>query len=312
MRSTKGASASGPSEQLMPTACAPRLESTTAAISGVVPRNVRPSSPNVMVAKTGRLVASRAASTAALRLEQVGHGLDEDEVGAVALGGHGLLAEERVRLFERQRAERLQERARGADVGRHVASAGRARAGDGGGEDLVDAGRVPQLAGVGAERVRRDDLGARLHVRAVDGGDLVGNAAGSAAPAARRPRARAPGAWCPWRRRTRGAPCPRARRASGRPSRRVRPTDRSYRVRPWHTTPLFLISQVARSWQAAHGDAWPACGGDGVEEPYNGGDAFRGQQQVRRQHGQAPTAHRRAARARWRAAPRAAGRRSPG
>ena len=61
----------------MPTACAPRLESTTAAISGVVPRNVRPSSPNVMVAKTGRLSCLARGEHGGLRLEQVGHGLDE-------------------------------------------------------------------------------------------------------------------------------------------------------------------------------------------------------------------------------------------
>ena len=58
-------SSSGPSEQLRPTACAPMDDSVTAATSGGVPRNVRPSSPNVIVANTGRSQRSRAASSAA-------------------------------------------------------------------------------------------------------------------------------------------------------------------------------------------------------------------------------------------------------
>ena len=66
MRMTSGATSAGPREQLMPMTSAPRADSVTAATSGVVPRNVRPSSPKVIVQKTGRSEFSRQASTAAL------------------------------------------------------------------------------------------------------------------------------------------------------------------------------------------------------------------------------------------------------
>ena len=58
-------SSAGPSEQLKPTACAPSELRTSAAITGVVPRNVRPSSPKVIVMNTGNVEFSRAASRAA-------------------------------------------------------------------------------------------------------------------------------------------------------------------------------------------------------------------------------------------------------
>ena len=63
---TSGANSVGPSEQLSPTAEAPSADSVVAAMAGVVPRKVRPSSPKVMVANTGSVVLSTAASTAAL------------------------------------------------------------------------------------------------------------------------------------------------------------------------------------------------------------------------------------------------------
>ena len=50
----------------MPTTDAPRDAKVTAAVLGSVPRKVRPSSPKVMVTKTGLLLFSRAASRAAL------------------------------------------------------------------------------------------------------------------------------------------------------------------------------------------------------------------------------------------------------
>ncbi len=65
MRSTSGATAAGPSPQLMPTTSAPSEESVTAAASGVVPKNVRPSSPKVMVTNAGRSEFSRTARSAA-------------------------------------------------------------------------------------------------------------------------------------------------------------------------------------------------------------------------------------------------------
>ena len=66
MSRAKGRSSAGPSEQLMPTTSAPIASRVTAAILGEVPRKVRPSPSNVIVAKTGRSLFSRAASTAAL------------------------------------------------------------------------------------------------------------------------------------------------------------------------------------------------------------------------------------------------------
>ena len=50
----------------MPTASAPSEESVTAATSGVVPKNVLPSSANVMVTKAGRSEFSLTARSAAL------------------------------------------------------------------------------------------------------------------------------------------------------------------------------------------------------------------------------------------------------
>ena len=50
----------------MPTAEAPSADSVVAAIAGVVPMKLRPSSPKVIVAKTGREVFSTQASSAAL------------------------------------------------------------------------------------------------------------------------------------------------------------------------------------------------------------------------------------------------------
>ena len=66
MRDASGATSAGPSEQLMPTAAAPSEESVSAATSGVVPRNVRPSSWKVIVTRAGRSEFSRTARRAAL------------------------------------------------------------------------------------------------------------------------------------------------------------------------------------------------------------------------------------------------------
>ena len=66
MRATSGTRSFGPSEQLMPRASAPSDESVTAATSGVVPKNVRPSSANVIVTKAGKSEFSCTARSAAL------------------------------------------------------------------------------------------------------------------------------------------------------------------------------------------------------------------------------------------------------
>ena len=56
----------GPSEQLMPTALAPRPRAVTPKLSTVQPVKVRPPASKLMLARMGRLEFSRAASSAAL------------------------------------------------------------------------------------------------------------------------------------------------------------------------------------------------------------------------------------------------------
>ena len=118
-----------------------------------------------------------------LELVEVGHRLDDDEVGAgggtvahlFGEGGHGVL--------EVEVAERREEAARGADVesDEAVAAAGlvacSAGVGDGGGDELGAAVRgafADELDGVGAKGVGEDEVRARLKVRAMDGDNLVG------------------------------------------------------------------------------------------------------------------------------------------
>ena len=122
----------------------------------------------------GQLGALKAGKHRRLSLEQVGHGLDDEEVGAGSLGGTGLLGKEVVRLVKVHGAQGLEQSANGADVGSHVAGARLARARDGGCEHVLHAGGVAQLVSVGTERVGRDDVGTRLHIGAMDGRDGLG------------------------------------------------------------------------------------------------------------------------------------------
>ena len=122
----------------------------------------------------GQLGALKAGKHRRLSLKQVGHGLDDEEVGTGSLGGTGLLGKEVVRLVEIHGAQGLEQSADGTDVGSHVAGARLARARDGGCEHVLHAGGISQLVGVGTERVGRDDVGTRLHVGAVDGRDSLG------------------------------------------------------------------------------------------------------------------------------------------
>ena len=122
----------------------------------------------------GQLGALKAGKHRRLDLEQVGHGLDDEEVGASSLGGTGLLGKEVVRLVEVHGAQGLKQGADGTDVGGHIAGARLACARDSGREHVLHAGGVAQLVGVGTERVGRDDVGARLHVGAMDGRDGLG------------------------------------------------------------------------------------------------------------------------------------------
>ena len=103
---------------------------------------------------------------------EVRHGLDDEQVRARGVGRAHLLRKQLVRVVERQRAHGFEERAGGADVRGDVARAGGLCAGDGGREDLLHRGRVPQLGCARAKGVGGDDLGARLHVRLVDLGYL--------------------------------------------------------------------------------------------------------------------------------------------
>ena len=122
----------------------------------------------------GQLGALKAGEHRRLGLEQVGHGLDDEEVGAGSLGGTGLLGKEVVCLVEIHGAQGFEQSADGTDVGGHVAGARLACARDGGREHVLHAGGVAQLVGVGAERVGRDDVGTRLHIGVVDGRDSLG------------------------------------------------------------------------------------------------------------------------------------------
>ena len=122
----------------------------------------------------GQLGTLKAGKHRRLGLKQVGHGLDNEEVGAGSPGGKRLLGKEVVRLVEVHGAQGLEQSADGTDVGSHVAGARLARARDSGREHVLHAGGVAQLVGVGAERVGRDDVGARLHIGAMDGRDGLG------------------------------------------------------------------------------------------------------------------------------------------
>lgn len=87
-----------------------------AATAGVVPMKVRPSSPKVIVTKTGNGVLSRQASSAALGFEQVGEGFEKDEIAAGCAGGAGLLGEDIVGLLEAELPERGKQRPGRTDV----------------------------------------------------------------------------------------------------------------------------------------------------------------------------------------------------
>ena len=102
---TTSTSLSGPSEQLTPTAATPIEESVTAAMAGVVPRNVRPVSPKVMVAKNGKIRVLDGGEDGSLGLAQVGHGLDDDEVAARRIRGTHLLGEQIVGVVEGEGTE---------------------------------------------------------------------------------------------------------------------------------------------------------------------------------------------------------------
>ena len=109
-----------------------------------------------------------------LGLGDVGHGLDDEQVGASSVGGANLLGKQLVGFIERKRAHGFEQCAGGANVCRNVASARCAGAGDGSGEDLFDGGCISQLRAVCAKGVGGHNLRARLDVGGVYLGDLGG------------------------------------------------------------------------------------------------------------------------------------------
>ena len=122
----------------------------------------------------GQLGALKTGKHRRLGLKQVGHGLDDEKVGSGGLGGTRLLGEEVVCLVKVHGTQGLEQGSDGADVGGHIAGSRLARARDGGREHVLHAGGVAQLVGVGAERIGRNHVGARLHIGAVDGRDGLG------------------------------------------------------------------------------------------------------------------------------------------
>ena len=108
-----------------------------------------------------------------LRLGEVGHRLDDEEVGPGRIGRAHLLGKELVGIVEGERAHGLQERTGRSDVGCHVACARCAGTTDGRGKDFVNRRGLAELGAVGTKGVGGDHLGACRHVRGVDLGDLL-------------------------------------------------------------------------------------------------------------------------------------------
>ncbi len=108
-----------------------------------------------------------------LGLGKIGHGLDDEQVGARLGGGTRLLRKELVRVVEGQRAHGLEELARRADVGRNVADPRPAGTANGRLKDLLHRRRVAELLAVRAERVRRRHVRSGGHVSCVDIAYLV-------------------------------------------------------------------------------------------------------------------------------------------
>ncbi len=147
----------------------------TAAASGSVPeRSMRPDSPKVQLAKTGRSVHGLGREHRAARLGDVGHRLDEDRVGVLGGERGGLLGERGEDLVERRGAERLHHQAGRAHVGEHVRRAVALRDAHRRAVELLDAVAEPVLGELGAraaEGVGGRAVGARELVEAVDVAD---------------------------------------------------------------------------------------------------------------------------------------------
>ena len=144
-------------------------------MAGVVPRKVRPSSPKVMVANTGSVVLSTAASTAALassRSAMVSTTMRSQPAASAAQA----CSEKMSKASSKVRVPKgSSKRAGRPDVAGHQRRSGRPRVGR---SRRVHLGHgsagVRELQAVGVERVGGDAVGASFHVLTLDGYDGLG------------------------------------------------------------------------------------------------------------------------------------------
>ena len=108
-----------------------------------------------------------------LRLGEVCHRLDHEEVGSCLFCRDCLFGKEPIGLFELHGPHGLEEGSRGADIRRDIARSCCTHAGDGCLEDLAYGRLAGKLQGIRAERVRRHGLGTSLDVSGMDGCDIV-------------------------------------------------------------------------------------------------------------------------------------------
>ena len=126
------------------------------------------------MANTGKIAAFFGGQDGGLRLEQVCHSLNQDNVGTGFDCRTHLLCEQVVRFIEAHGAKRREQRPRRTDVGNHITRAGVAHARHGGRENLAHRSRIAELARVRAERVRGDREASRFDVLAMNSGHFVG------------------------------------------------------------------------------------------------------------------------------------------
>ena len=125
IRAARGSICSGPRPQFSPTASAPAASRITAAVSGSVPeRSIRPLSPKVQLAHTGRSVTLFAASTAQRASAMSVIVSIKMASGFSAASAAACCGERREDLVEGRRAERLHHQAGGPHVREDVRRAG--------------------------------------------------------------------------------------------------------------------------------------------------------------------------------------------
>jgi hypothetical protein len=169
--------------QLAPTMSAPRLDKRARGELGPHAHH-RAEAPILDPVECHRRDDERSAGLARRphrrdRLLDGAHRFDDDPVGAAGEQRVGLLQERVVKLVDRPVAERLEQRARGTDIAEHENArrdrpSRELRAAPANG--LERAGQVvtPKHPGVGAERVREDEVGAGLRIGAMDRFHAIG------------------------------------------------------------------------------------------------------------------------------------------